>query len=342
MNILRVGVIGFGFMGKMQAAIFNQLPQTQLVAIADVDPTRFQDPALQRVSFYTDFRELLQRKDIDAVSICVSDDAHFQPALQAAQAGKHIFLEKPIALDLEEARRIVLESRQNKVKLMIGFLLRFDPRYAGVKDLVEQGKLGDIVHIHARRNSPKSEGPARYKGTTPLLFHVTIHDLDLVLWYLQDMVKTVYAQATSKVLKEFHMDDSMFAILRFENEALVNLESSWALPEGSASKLDAYLEILGTRGMARVECGYSGLWFCDSQGTRFPDTMHWPRVRDQQMGDLKEELAHFANCILLDTPPLVTGEDGLRALELAWVIQRSIDTNQVIQSVNLPVEGGPY
>ena len=330
MENLRIGVIGFGFMGKMHAAIFNQLPQTQLVAVADVAPSRFQDADLPGVEFYTDFRDLLERKDIDAVSICVSDAAHFQPAVAAAQAGKHIFLEKPIALDLQEARRIVLEAGQNSVKLMIGFLLRFDPRYAGVKDLLEQGKLGDIVHIHARRNSPKNEGPARYKGTTPLLFHVTIHDLDLVLWYLEDAVKTVYAQATSKVLKESNMDDTMFAILRFQKDTLVNLESSWALPEGSATKLDAYMEVLGTRGMVRVECGYSGLWYCDSQNTSFPDTVHWPRVRDQQMGDLKEELMHFANCVLQDIPPCVSGEDGLRALELAWAIQRSIDTNQIM------------
>jgi len=248
----------------------------------------------------------------------------------AARAGKDIFLEKPIALDLGEARKIVQEAKKAKVKLMIGFLLRFDPRYAGVKDLLEQGRIGDVVHIHARRNSPKSEGPARYKGTTPLVFHVTIHDLDLIFWYLNKKVKSVYAQATCKALKEYKTDDTMFAIIRFQDDILVNLESSWALPEGSATKLDAYMEILGTKGMARVECGYSGLWFCDSLNTGFPDTMHWPQVRKQIMGDLREELMHFVNCVMEDTPPLVTGEDGVRSLELAWAIQKSIDTGQVI------------
>ncbi len=330
MNPLRIGVIGFGFMGKMHAAIFNGLPHTKLVAVADVDPSRFTDANLPEVQFYTDFRELIGREDIEAVSICVGDAVHFAPAMLAAQAGKHIFLEKPIALDLEEAKQIVQAAHENQVKLMTGFLLRFDPRYAGVKDLLERGRLGEIVHIHARRNSPKSEGPARYKGSTPLVFHVTIHDLDLVLWYLQQRVKTVYAQATSKALKAGNMDDSLFAILRFENDAIVNLESSWALPEGSATKLDAYMEVLGTQGMARVECGYSGLWYCDSANTTFPDTMHWPSFRGQQAGDLKEELMHFADCVLEDTQPLVSGEDGFKALELAWAIQRSLNTNQVV------------
>jgi len=330
MTKLKVGVIGFGFMGQMHAAIFNELPQTELVAVADVDPSRFEGASLEGVRFYTDFRELLRCRDIDAASICVSDKAHFEPAVLAARAGKDIFLEKPIALDLGEAKEIVRETEKAKVKLMIGFLLRFDPRYAAVKDLLEQGRIGDVVHIHARRNSPKSEGPARYKGTTPLVFHVTIHDLDLILWYLNRKIESVYAQTTRKALKEYNVDDTMFAIIRFQDDILVNLESSWALPEGSATKLDAYMEILGTRGMARVECGYSGLWFCDSFSTSFPDTMHWPQVGQQIMGDLKEELMHFVNCVMDDTPPLVTGEDGVRSLELAWAIQNSINTGQVI------------
>jgi predicted dehydrogenase len=330
MDKIRIGVIGLGFMGRMHASIYNDLPQTELVAVCDLDAQRGKDLPYPGAQFYSDYRELLERKDIDAVSICVSDRGHCEPAVLAAQAGKNIFLEKPIAIDLAEARQIVAEAAQARVKLMIGFLLRFDPRYAGAKDLLDRGQLGELVHIHARRNSPKSEGPARYQGSTPLVFHVTIHDLDLVLWYVQKKVKTVYAQSVSKALKAGGMDDSMFAILRFEDDTLVNLESSWALPEGSATKLDAYMEILGTRGMARVDCGYSGLWYSDPSHTDFPDTAHWPTVGGQVKGDLKEELSAFAACVLRDTPPPVTGEDGLRSLELAWAIQESIDAGKVI------------
>jgi len=330
MKPLRVGVIGYGFMGKMHASIYHELPQTELVAICDVDPNRFEHDTFPGVQFYTDYKDLLQSSDIDAVSICVSDRDHFAPAIFAAQSGKDIFLEKPIAIDLSEARQIVQETEKNKVKLMIGFLLRFDPRYASVKDLLEKGKIGEIVHIHARRNSPKSEGPERYRGSTPLVFHVTIHDLDLILWYLHQNPISVYAQSTSKALKHYKMDDSMFAIIRFQDDTIVNLESSWALPEGSATKLDAYMEILGTQGMARVECGFSGLWVSDSTNTSFPDTVHWPLVRGQVMGDLKEELSQFANNVIQDTIPQVTGQDGVKSLELAWAIQKSIDTGKVI------------
>jgi predicted dehydrogenase len=330
MKTLKVGVIGYGFMGKMHASIYYELPQTELVAVCDVDPSRFDNTTYPGVQFYADYKDLLHRSDIDAVSICVSDRDHFAPAIFAAQAGKDIFLEKPIAIDLEEARQILQESEKNNVKLMIGFLLRFDPRYAGVKDLLDQGKIGEVIHIHARRNSPKSEGPARYKGSTPLVFHVTIHDLDLILWYLNQKPVSVYAQTTSKALKHYKMDDSMFAIIRFQDDTIVNLESSWALPEGSATKLDAYMEILGTQGMAKVECGFSGLWYSDSDNTAFPDTMHWPLVRGQVMGDLKEELSQFADSVIQNTTPQVTGLDGVKSLELAWAIQESIDTGRII------------
>jgi predicted dehydrogenase len=330
MEKLRIAVIGLGFMGRMHASIFHNLPQTELVAVCDVDAQRAHGLPYPGVDAYTDYRVLLERKDIDAVSICAPDRGHCEPAVLAAQSGKHIFLEKPIAIELDEARQIVAEADLARVKLMIGFLLRFDPRYAGVKDLLDQGSLGELVHIHARRNSPKSEGPARYQGSTPLVFHVTIHDLDLVLWYVGKKVKTVYAQSVSKALKAGGMDDSMFAILRFEDDTLVNLESSWALPEGSATKLDAYMEVLGTRGMARVDCGASGLWYADPSHTDFPDTVHWPQVGGQVKGDLKEELSSFAACVMGDTVPVVTGADGVRSLELAWAIQASIDTGKVI------------
>ncbi len=331
MDKLRIGVIGYGFMGKMHANILSSLPQVELAAVSDIDRSRFEGARLPGVDFYPDFKDLLARKDIDAVSICVSDRGHCEPAVLAARAGKTIFLEKPIALDLNEAHQIVQAAKEAGVTLMIGFLLRFDPRYAGVKDLLDQGQLGEPVYIHARRNSPKSEGPARYRGSTPLLFHVTIHDLDLIFWYLNKRVKSVYAQANSKALKAYNMEDSLFAVLRFEDDTLVNLESTWALPEGNASHLDAYMEILGTQGMAKVECGYSGLWFSNPSATLFPDTMHWPQVGDRVAGDLKEELTHFANCALEHKTPLVTGEDGLRSLELAWAIQKSIDTGEVIK-----------
>jgi predicted dehydrogenase len=127
------------------------------------------------------------------------------------------------------------------------------------------------------------------------------------------------------------MEDSLFAVLRFEDDTLVNLESTWALPEGNASHLDAYMEILGTQGMAKVDCDYSGLWFSNAATTLFPDTMHWPQVGANIAGDLKEELTHFVNCALQGKTPLVTGEDGVRSLELAWAIQKSIDTGEVIK-----------
>jgi predicted dehydrogenase len=91
------------------------------------------------------------------------------------------------------------------------------------------------------------------------------------------------------------------------------------------------MEILGTQGMAKVECDYSGLWFSNASSTLFPDTMHWPQVGANITGDLKEELTHFVNCALAGVAPMVTGEDGVRSLELALAIQKSMDTGEVIR-----------
>ncbi len=324
MQKLRIGVIGYGFMGKMHAGIYRDLPQTELVAISDVDETRFLQDPIPGVKFFKDFNGMMKDKSIDAVSICVGDRVHLEPAVAAAQARKHIFLEKPIALEMDEARQIESAARKANVKLMIGFLLRFDPRYAALKEYITQGKIGEVVHIHARRNSPKSEGPARYKGSTSLVFHVTIHDLDLIFWLLNRRVSSVYAQATRKALKAGGGRQHV-RIIRFEDDTL----STWKVlgtPEDPQPN-DAYLNSW-SKGMARRECGYSGF------GSGLPQTRIF-RIRctaamQKPRGDLRLELSAFANAVIHDTPTPVTGEDGIRSLELAWAIQESIDTGKVI------------
>lgn len=329
MNQLKVGIIGVGFMGKMHASVFKSLPFTQLVGVADSNEKRLQDPFFAGIKTFSNYKELLS-EDIDVVSICVSDRFHFEPTMAAIKANKHIFLEKPLTLSISEAEEILSAVEQYDKKFTIGYLLRFDPRYGRVKESIDSGALGDIVFIHARRNSTKDEGPARYHGTTPLVYHVTVHDIDLVLWYLSGKKPvTVYAQKVSKTLSSMKMDDAIFSIVRFDDGTVVNFESSWALPEGSTTKLDAYMEICGTKAMAKVDCGQSLIFF-DSTSTATPDMFSWPVLRNEVMGDLREELSHFVRCIIEDKEPIVSVQDGLESLRLAIAMDHSADTNEIV------------
>jgi myo-inositol 2-dehydrogenase/D-chiro-inositol 1-dehydrogenase/UDP-N-acetylglucosamine 3-dehydrogenase len=332
MDHVNVGVIGTGWMGQLHARVLSQLPQARLVAVADAQADRARAAAAlaDDCSAYDGYQDLLADPRVQAVSICTPDTLHRAPVEAAARAGKHVFLEKPIASTLDDADAIIEACRAAGVRLGIGFLLRFDPRFRRVKDLLEDGTLGEPIHVYARRNSPRDVGPARYGGTIPLALHVTSHDVDLILWYLRPRRPvSVYAQDTAKLLGELGTTDTILSIVRFDDDTLVSFESSWALPEASRTRIDARLEIVCSEGVAEVECAESGVYLATRSTVDYPDTHHWPEVGGRLAGDLREELAGFADAVIGDRAPAVTGEDGRAALELVLAMMRSAETGQV-------------
>lgn len=194
---VKVAVIGAGFMGSMHASIFANDPRAELVAVVDRYTARGQALAVsigKDVRSYASHEELLAQEALDLVSICTPDHLHLEPALAIAAKGVNLFIEKPIASTIEDGRRIVEACKAANVKLGVGYLLRFDPRYYKARELIEAGKIGKPIHIYARRNSARTEGPKRYAGTLPLAMHVTVHDVDMVLWMLKGQTPvTAYA-----------------------------------------------------------------------------------------------------------------------------------------------------
>ncbi|WP_413739638.1 Gfo/Idh/MocA family protein [Sodalis sp. RH14] len=330
---LKVAVVGAGFMGTMHARVFSQLYGVEVIAIADPDPARCEavKAFIPGIQCFSDYQDMLTLEGLDIVSICTKDDFHLAPALAAARAGKHIFLEKPIAAALADGEAIVGAAHAAGVKLGIGFLLRFDPRYSRARDIIEAGEAGEISHIAARRNSPAIEGPARYGGSLPLPLHVTVHDVDMVLWLLhRTKPVSVYAQTTNKRLGHLGTEDAVFAIIRFADGAVVNLESAWALPAGSRTLLDAKMEILTTAGLFEIECGESGLYHASETANRYIDTQHWPLSQGEIKGDLREELMAFISDIRSNRTTVATGEEANEALRITLAIMASARTGQVV------------
>ena len=335
---MKVAVIGAGFMGSMHARIFGSLHGTELVGIADPDLDRARAAAGNSgCAVYADYRELLDQ-DVDAVSICTKDDQHLEPALLAAQLGKHVFIEKPIASTLDDARTIVAAAQTAGVHLGVGFLLRFDPRYAHVKQLIEQQRLGQVIHVTAKRNSPRTEGPARYGGTLPLALHVMVHDVDMVLWLLRGRtLVSLYAQATDKLLGATGTQDSVFALLRFDDGTVVNLESAWALPAAARTRLDAQMTVLGTDGLVEVNAGESGVYFADASATDYPDLLLWPELGGSISGALRTELSAFIDDIRQHTTRVASGAEAVQALEITLAIIESYTTGRVLDLTAQPV-----
>ncbi|BAS28180.1 Gfo/Idh/MocA family protein [Limnochorda pilosa] len=330
METLRFGIIGMGWMGQLHAEVLHQLRSTRLAAIAEIDDARRQAMSARfGVQAYADYREMLADPEIDAVSICVRDLDHLAPVLAAAEAGKQIFLEKPIAATVEDSEAIVSAASRAGVKLMVGHLLRFDPKYRQMRDAVASGQLGDVIHLYARRNSPRTEGPARYRGELPLALHVTVHDLDIILWMLRPHKPvSVYAESVEKLLAPLGTEDSVFALIRFDTGAVAAVESSWVLPAGTPTKLDYQMEVVGTEGASYLSGGYSGLALVSGTGIEFPDNFHQPAVGNVRMGDLRAELEAFASAVLSGEEVPVDPRDSVDAVRLALAIIQSARSGQ--------------
>jgi predicted dehydrogenase len=329
----RVAVVGAGFMGSMHASIFSRAPNCELVAIVDpnVELAKALASRLGDVRVYPGHEELLAHENLDLVSICTPDNLHRIPAEAVARKGVNLFIEKPIASDMDDAKAIISAARSAGVKLGVGYLLRFDPRYARAKEMIEDGKIGHPIHVYARRNSARTEGPKRYAGKLPLPLHVTVHDVDLVLWMLRGQRPiSVYAQQTDLLLGSIGTQDSIAAIVRFSEGTVVNFESAWSLPSGTRHMIDARMELIGTDGSFEIQCGDSGLYFADNSRSQEIDTQHWPTLGGAVGGDLRQQLHGVLEWLDGVDHPIASGEEALRSLELTLAMIRSAETGEVV------------
>ncbi|PAP95085.1 Gfo/Idh/MocA family protein [Mesorhizobium wenxiniae] len=330
----RVAVIGAGFMGSMHASIFSSAPNCKLAAVVDpnVELARAVAARCGNAKVYASHDELLAAEKLDLVSICTPDNLHRAPAEAVAAKGVNLFIEKPIASTVDDAKAIIAAARDARVKLGVGYLLRFDPRYARAKELIDEGRIGAPIHLYARRNSARTEGPKRYAGKLPLALHVTVHDVDLVLWMLRGQHPvSVYAQQTDRLLGPTGTQDSIAAIARFSDGTVVNFESAWSLPSGARHMIDARLELIGTEGSFEVQCGDSGLYFADNDRSQEMDTQHWPTLAGRVGGDLRQQLLAVLEWLEGADRPVASGEDALRSLELTLAMIRSAETGEVVR-----------
>lgn len=333
MERIGVALIGAGWFGEFHAQVISENPVVSFKAVADVNEARARELAEKygAAAWYGDVQNMLRSEDIEAVTIATPEQHHRGPAVAAAETGKHILLEKPIAPTLEDADAIINAAKKAKVKLQIGYELRFDPRYAQAKYQIDAGALGEVLSIYMRRNTsivtPKRVG----KWSHPL-FYMAVHDFDMMRWYVGSEPRTVYAQSENKVLSKLGLQypDLMWAIFKFKDEAVGVTETNWVLPENFPSGIDGRMNVIGTRGAVCVDVMDQGLRVVSEKGFQMPDTLHWPVIHGRLMGDLREEFIHFIDCIMKNKEPIVTGIDGRRSLEMALGVKKSLEEEKIV------------
>jgi UDP-N-acetylglucosamine 3-dehydrogenase len=296
---LGVAVIGAGFWGKNHVRVFSELPETQLLAVCDLDYERAKAIAKQYgVEAYSESRNMLKRKDIDAVSICTWTTMHAAEAMKALRAEKHVLVEKPIASTIWEARKIVKFAEQRDRQLTVGFIERFNPGVRRAKDALRKGEIGELVSATAKR---VSKWPDRI-GDVGVVKDYAIHEIDITRWIFEEDPDRVYAITGN--LRHPNFEDYAQIMLTFKQGKTAFIEANWLTP-------NKIRRLTLTGSDATLSLDYL------TQEISIETLTRTLKPRSEWREPLKLELQHFARNLVRNEVPEVTGTDGLKALIIA-------------------------
>jgi myo-inositol 2-dehydrogenase/D-chiro-inositol 1-dehydrogenase len=324
MKKLKIGVIGAGRIGKVHAATLVQnVPQAEVVAIADVQIESARELAEKfGIAIVTDnYKEIINNADIEAVVICSPTDTHAQYIIEAAEAGKHIFCEKPVDLTLDAIKKAIATVDKAGVKLMVGFNRRFDPNFAKIHEMVKAGKIGDphILKITSRDPAPP---PAEYSAVSGGIFlDMTIHDFDMARYIVGSEVTEVYTKATVLVDPEIGKAgdvDTAIITLTFENGAIGVIDNSRKAVYG----YDQRVEIFGSLGMVNVDNNYPEnhrYYTVDGVHKTLPLNFFMDRYLEAYANEMKV----FCEAVSYNIELPVSGLDGLMSVAIALAAKKS-------------------
>jgi len=313
MKKLGVAVIGVGGWGKNHVRVYKELASTELVAICDVNAERAKDIASQfGVKAYTNSGRMVRNKEIEAVSVCTWSTKLAREAFKALKAGKHVLVEKPMATNTKQAEKLLETAEQNDLHLTVGFLMRFIPGLQHIRETVENKKIGELVCATARR---VSQWPERI-GDVGVVKDTAIHDIDVMRYIFSEDPITVYAKTGS--MKHIKFEDYAQIMLTYKDGKSAFIESNWLTPYKTR-----LLTVTGSDAIMKLDYMTQELWIED------PKENLQPRYPWQE--PLKLELQHFADCILEKKKPLITGVDGLKALQVAEAALQSSTKNRAIK-----------
>jgi UDP-N-acetylglucosamine 3-dehydrogenase len=303
MKKLGVAVIGTGFWGKNHARVYKELPNTNLIAICDVNAERAKTIADQfGAKAYTDSSQMLKDPEIEAVNVCTWSTMLAQEAQKALQAGKHVLVEKPMATNTQQAQKLLDTAEENGLHLTVGFLMRFIPGIQAIREAVETKKR-------------VSQWPERI-GDVGVVKDTAIHDIDMMRYIARQDPISVYAKTGNMRHRQF--EDYAQIMLTFEGGQSAFIESNWLTPYKTRT-----LNVTGTDALMRLDYITQELWIENAKETL------QPRLPFQE--PLKMELQQFAECIQQKKQPLVTGNDGYKALQIAMAALESSAKNVAIK-----------
>lgn len=342
MRKIDAAVIGTGWCGGIRAETLARSPQVARLHIAEIRPERLADVAKSAgaATATNDYRKLLDIEPIEAVYVCATPESTHYPMTKAAlEAGKNVFLEKPIALELWEADELIAIAERKNLKFTIGYSQRFVPKYAYARKKVRDGTLGEPVSGLVSRHITRGLGnKITGRGKLSPAAMESTHDLDFLLWVLEPAKPMrVYSQGVRRVMYPKNgAFDQQWIMVTLDNGCVITIGGGWILPPGYPNFSSTWIEIVGSEGALVIDDTHRDIWLNTmTGGTQFPlSTMPGEQVDHIYAGGMGPETLHFLDCVVSDKPVLVTPQSARTVMEVYTAADLSADLNA---PVDLPL-----
>ncbi len=333
----RFALIGAGIFGQVHARAYDAHPGVELAVVCDLDGERARAIASEcnGQTSCTDWRSIVSDATIDAVSVATPDFAHTEIAVALARAGKHLLVEKPLAMTVEECEQIIGAARESGVKLMVDFHNRWSPAFHEAHRRLREGDLGEPKLLYFRLSNTTFVPLAMLSWaaqSSPLWFLGT-HAIDMVCWLVGEWPQRVYGVRRRGVLESKGVDapDLYQSTLEFPGGAVASIENCWLLPQSAPSVFDLKCEIVGSEATISIDTSSNrAVEVTSADGIQHIEILGGPVVHGRQTGFMIESIKHFADCVVNDGEPLVPGEVGLEVTRAACAIERSADVGQPV------------
>jgi UDP-N-acetylglucosamine 3-dehydrogenase len=312
---INVSVLGCGVWGRNHARVFSELNNVNLYSVVDVDEkTGRQIADRYKTKFCSDPDEVFNDPDVDVVTICTPTVTHAELARRAIESGKHVLVEKPMTNTIDEAKNLIDLAKKHSVTLAVGFVERFNPAVQEAIKMINEDRIGDVILAHTKR---VSRWPQRI-GDLGVIKDLAIHDIDIVNALFGQEAGLVFCNAGNI---QHCFEDYANIMMCFTDHRGAFIETNWLTPRKIRT-----LTITGTEGIINIE------YINQRISIEYHEKIQQPFIHNGE--PLRLELESFTDSIINETPPQVTGEDGLRALKVCEAAIKSAKTGKPI--VNNP------
>jgi predicted dehydrogenase len=327
---LAVAVIGAGFMGERWGRALHEHAGARVAVVGDPDAARGGELAARLGARHVaDARDAATAPGVDAVVVCTPEHLHRDAALAALGAGRPLAIEKPIAHTAEQAEEIAACAQRAGVPVLAAHVLRFEPRYAAVRDAIERGEIGRVVSVRQERIGVAADRARLAQRTTVALYYAS-HELDLARWYAGDLVEVHGYGDPGELLS---------GALRFASGAHGTVQVGWCLPDRTPGFGLAGVTVVGEHGALRVTQGDSGLLAVGRDGQLDADVAWAPELHGRLGGALAREVDHFVAVARGEQTPLCTAADGAAAVRASLALEASAGIGSTIE-IERPRHGG--